>query len=402
MPARPHYTRSVEYPHIVTTVRAMEPDDVEPAAQLLAQRHRRHRSSSPLLDSRFESPEATAREIRALWTADAASGAVAERGGRLVGYLLGHPKDAAVWGENIWVESAGMALVEGERPETARDLYAAAAGRWVEEGRTAHYTVVPAQDVRLVDAWFRLCFGLQHVHAVRHPGPVRPLQGAVQDRHDRRRDGGDRRGSDQDRRQGDRRGRLAVAGGAPAAMQIDLDAPAVLVDGVPAVPAPVRADVRVRRAEQGDVPVLGLLEVALPEHQALAPVFSAGRRPTIAQATAEWAESVDDERFTTFVAEVDGAVVGSAIGCALSASSLHTGLAKLDDAAFLAFAAVLPESRGRGVGRALAETVIEWAGDQGYRSIVTDWRATNLLSSRTWPRLGFEQTFLRLHRLIGH
>jgi hypothetical protein len=36
----------------------------------------------------------------------------------------------------------------------------------------------------------------------------------------------------------------------------------------------------------------------------------------------------------------------------------------------------------------------------GYRVAVTDWRATNLLSSRTWPRLGFRQSFLRLHRRI--
>jgi hypothetical protein len=27
---------------------------------------------------------------------------------------------------------------------------------------------------------------------------------------------------------------------------------------------------------------------------------------------------------------------------------------------------------------------------------------TNLLSSRTWPRLGFETTFLRLHRVLGY
>jgi hypothetical protein len=34
--------------------------------------------------------------------------------------------------------------------------------------------------------------------------------------------------------------------------------------------------------------------------------------------------------------------------------------------------------------------------------VVTDWRVTNLLSSRTWPRLGFKESFLRLHRLVGY
>ena len=38
----------------------------------------------------------------------------------------------------------------------------------------------------------------------------------------------------------------------------------------------------------------------------------------------------------------------------------------------------------------------------GYGCVATDWRVTNLLSSRTWPRLGFAESFLRLHRLVGY
>jgi hypothetical protein len=45
--------------------------------------------------------------------------------------------------------------------------------------------------------------------------------------------------------------------------------------------------------------------------------------------------------------------------------------------------------------------VLTWIAESGYRTAVTDWRATNLLSSRTWPELGFRPAFLRLHRLIG-
>jgi hypothetical protein len=46
--------------------------------------------------------------------------------------------------------------------------------------------------------------------------------------------------------------------------------------------------------------------------------------------------------------------------------------------------------------------VLGWAGEAGYRSVVTDWRVTNLLSSRAWPALGFRPSFFRLHRLVGH
>ena len=95
-------------------------------------------------------------------------------------------------------------------------------------------------------------------------------------------------------------------------------------------------------------------------------------------------------------------MVGAAIGCSLEKSSAHSGLSRPDNAGFLGFAAVLPESRGHGAGRALGETVLQWSADTGYDSVVTDWRVTNLLSSRTWPTLGFEQTFHRLHRLISY
>ena len=38
--------------------------------------------------------------------------------------------------------------------------------------------------------------------------------------------------------------------------------------------------------------------------------------------------------------------------------------------------------------------MLDWAAAEGYAVVVTDWRATNLLSSRTWPKLGFRPTFL--------
>ena len=80
---------------------------------------------------------------------------------------------------------------------------------------------------------------------------------------------------------------------------------------------------------------------------------------------------------------------------------MHKGIVKPDSAGFLAFAAVLPDARGAGVGRALGTTVLDWAAAEGYPTVVTDWRATNLLSSRTWPKLGYRPTFLRLFRAIA-
>ena len=96
-----------------------------------------------------------------------------------------------------------------------------------------------------------------------------------------------------------------------------------------------------------------------------------------------------------------GEVLGSAVGCAIELSSIHRSLTLPAGAGFLGFAAVLRQHRGLGAGRLLGEAVLHWACEAGYPAVVTDWRMTNLLSSRTWPRLGFRPTFYRLFRAIA-
>jgi GNAT superfamily N-acetyltransferase len=309
-------------------------EHLDAAAALLAARHRAQRRVEPGLDPRYEDPAAARAELAALLNREDASGVAALRDGELEGYLLGTPLEAS-WGPNVWVEPAGHAV---STPELVRDLYAAAASRWVEEGRTSHYAIVPATDPELVDAWFRLGFGHQHVHAIREP-----------------------------------------------------------LDEAPAPPE----GIVVRRARREDIPLLAHIDLALPEHQALSPVFSPLPIPSYEETVAEWTEDFDDPRFATFVAERTGEVLGAAIGCPIEVSSTHRSLALPAGAGFLGFAAVLPEHRGLGAGRLLGDVVLAWAKEAGHPTVVTDWRMTNLLSSRTWPRLGFRPTFYRLFRAIA-
>lgn len=70
------------------------------------------------------------------------------------------------------------------------------------------------------------------------------------------------------------------------------------------------------------------------------------------------------------------------------------------DCAELATAATLATARGRGVGTALAHHGLAHAKAEGYRVVATDWRSTNLLSSRFWPRIGFQPVAYRLARRI--
>ncbi len=310
-------------------------EHIDDAARLLAARHRAQRFVEPGLAATYEEPEGTREAIAGL-TESGATGAIALRDGEVAGYLLGGPR-GPLWGPNVWVEGAGHAVTE---PEIVRDLYGFAAARWVESGATSHYTVVPATDAGLVDAWYRLGFGQQHVHAIREPaGAMETLR---------------------------------------------------LPPGI-----------AIRRAERRDIPTLALLDVELAVHQGRSPVFSSYEPPPMAEAIKEWEDGFDDPACTTFVAEHDRAVIGSAVGCSIEVSSEHRGIVQPANAGFLGFAAVLPEARGLGAGRALGEAVILWARDAGYPSVAIDWRETNLLSSRTWPRLGFRPTFRRLHRAIA-
>jgi GNAT superfamily N-acetyltransferase len=307
---------------------------LDEAAVLLARRHAAQRTVEPGLAARFENPDETRTEIEHLLAVDGADGVAALRDGHLVGYLVGVTRDP-LWGPNVWIESAGHAV---EAAEVVRDLYAAAAEGWVADGRTSHYAIVPATDPELVDAWFRLSFGQQHVHALRE-APEAPL-------------------------------------------------------------STTGPGLTIRRAERSDIPTLAELDLALPAHHALSPVFSSLAPPTPEEALQDYEEGFDDPAYTIFVAERDGRVIGSSVGCSVEQSSSHVSLARPDDAGFLGFAAVFPDARGSGAGRALGEAVLDWARETGYANVVTDWRATNLLSSRTWPRLGWRPTFLRLFRAI--
>ena len=221
--------------------------DLADAGRLLAARHRRHRAVHPLLSPQYDDPGAAEAEAAAVLAAGDASGAVATRGGEAVGFLLGAPKSGAAWGENVFVDSAGHATADDEGAETTRELYAAAAARWVDEGRTAHYVLLPSSEAAAVDGWFRLGFGLQQTHALREP-PTRP----------------------------------------PA----------------------VRDGLVVRTPTRDDIPVLARLDLELPRHHAISPTFSAAAVPSYEESLAYWEEDFDNPDFLNVVAEHDGRVVG--------------------------------------------------------------------------------------------
>ena len=92
------------------------------------------------------------------------------------------------WPRHVWVGLAGHAATE---PELVRDLYGAAADRWVADGAELHVALVPAVS-QLAEPWFRLAFAHMQAHGIRESGAEpRPLppglairKGAIEDLRD--------------------------------------------------------------------------------------------------------------------------------------------------------------------------------------------------------------------------
>jgi GNAT superfamily N-acetyltransferase len=224
--------------------------------------------------------------------------------------------------------------------EAIRECYAHVAGDLVERAVRGHWAMVPATDSELIEGWFSIGFGVQHDYAVREPV------------------------------------------------------------GTYFQPT-IRPGLTIRRPERTDIPALAELDVVLPNHLVGAPVFSTLKPYSLEEAQAELEEDFDNPAYTYWVAEHEGRVVATLVGTAMAESRSWGPTMKPVNAGFLGYAATLADARGLGAGRALAETFMAWARDEGYTSLTTDWRSGNLEANRTWRALGFRPHFLRLFRQLS-
>lgn len=312
------------------------PELLADAGALLALRHAADRAVQPLLPARFEQPDQASEAVGAALQRPNASGVAAVMDSRLIGYLIGDMVFDSTWGRSAWVRPAGQAAAAGRSVEVIRDLYAALGRRWVAYGCHAHFALVPTTDAALLDAWFRMSFGVEQMHALADLDRVAsaPANPRLTIRAVTPQDG------------------PILASFADIIWRQQVDAPTW------AFTAPERAD---------ELPQLYANEVN--DEEGVSWIAFEGDRPLGFQSFYPYPEGVD----TLFAPP----------GCAE-----------------LATAATLPEARGRGVGTALTQHGFDWARRAGYRVVETDWRSANLLSSRFWPTLGFQPVVYRLTRRI--
>jgi ribosomal protein S18 acetylase RimI-like enzyme len=148
----------------------------------------------------------------------------------------------------------------------------------------------------------------------------------------------------------------------------------------------------------GSVDDLDRLRPLLPliwDHHRESPVFTGFELPDEGAYLADWKETLEEPASTSFVAEHEGRIVGQIL-----LYEEEPDLARPPGSIYLAVGATLPEVRGLGIGKALTEHALAWAGEAGYATVHTDWRVANLESSRFWPRRGFRETFYRLARRV--
>jgi ribosomal protein S18 acetylase RimI-like enzyme len=236
------------------------------------------------------------------------------------------------------VRFAGCAHAPDEDPEIVRDLYAALAAPWVDMGCFSHFALMPAGDPELLGRWFALSFGIEQVHAL------------------------------------------------------------VLLEELDLSPRPDPAGVEIRLAGPGDRAVLEELSDVIWRHQVRAPVWGIHLPESQAQRRTEWGGLLDEGDVTIYLAFHQGEAVGVHAYYPVPEGPENPVLP--DQCVHLAAAGTREQARGRGIGRALTRHVMEHARAAGYRYCETDWRSTNLLASRVWPRLGFHPVVYRLARRI--
>jgi len=151
----------------------------------------------------------------------------------------------------------------------------------------------------------------------------------------------------------------------------------------------------IRPSTRDDHLAVAAFDRQLWEHQSRSPSFS-GLDYEANDFEEEWSTLWEEEDEFPFhrVAEIDGRAVGHVLLYERPTGDLRVPQRNID----LAHVVTLPEARGKGVGLALTAVALTWADEQGFRSMTTDFRSNNLLSSRYWPARGFRPTFIRMYR----
>lgn len=312
-------------------------EHIAPAAALLAQQGEKLRMKFPLLPERIANVEITHQFLFKQKEKPDSRGMVMVEQGKLSGFLLGAYAENPFFGKHIWVPFGGMGLEDLEKTDKLRGLYAAAGKIWVQEGVLNHYVVCPALS-GWMEAFFSLSFGKEHAYA--HTSVKEERQEAV-----------------------------------------------------------VPEGIVIREVVPQDADQLFARAHWIAAHLNREPVWEPVPDEHLKSLRPSYAALADEEDSTTWVALDGEDIVAWVVIDAEDVGEEY--LMGTPEISHFAVAATHPEYRARGIGRALFLHVLNVAHQQGYHSITTDWRTTNLEADRYWPTYGFEPFAYRLIRRVN-
>lgn len=145
----------------MTSVRPLEPGDVEGVVARIVDRLARDAEIQPLVNPSI-STSLLADSLRhardQTWVAD--------HDGTLVGHLYGALLESESYGNGVWIGPDGASF---DSTDILSDLYSAAGATWIERGALEHY-VWTLDDVTSTQPWYEMGFARMHMRGVLHLG----------------------------------------------------------------------------------------------------------------------------------------------------------------------------------------------------------------------------------------
>ena len=332
------------------TLRPVEDADVPALAALLAARRREERVALPLLTERFAAVAACEEILRGHLAEARCDSVIAERGGRLAGFLIGHRRHTSIEAFEAQYEpptqasmpGSGHGVVPGEDVEAVYTaMYAYLGEQWVDGGYFEHRITMPLGTPASVEAWFHLGFGSLYTFCARESTPLEASR---------------------------------------ATQHLD-----ATIDVQRATPSE-RAEVLRFQDESGRWHWQGPIFWPYMERQASAAIdaFTAG--------------ALTDESNGIFLARRNGVAV--ALNLLVAMDDWGSTFTQPDGSIYLYEGITSPEARGTGAGTAILAHTLDWAREAGHPYVTLHYATPNPSGGPFWRGHGFVPVEVTLQRRL--
>ena len=302
-----------------------------------------------MLPAQYEHVAPCLELLAPLFGSETANGAVAERDGELVGFLVGQRTTPAAdhWlAQYLPPRSIGVAVhghavaADVDALSVYRALYMRLAGGWTDAGFFRHRVVIAAGDPEQQDVWFQLGFGAAITYAGRD---VRPL------------------------------------------------------DEVGAMPS----EVSIRAATTEDQGEVERLEQVNSRFHNQSPVFWPYVWDDVHQsASGLTGYALSRDHSAVFLATSGTETIGMQLLFSGDAIRLGSAMSTQEHSVYLNHGIVDPEARSGGVGTALTEQSLRWAREAGYQQMTLHYATMNPSGGPFWQRHGFRALEVTVERHV--